>query len=126
MADLDFEYKLERMFAQAPAVPDAHGFALRVENRLNRNWAFRRWMISAVGVVGGLIAAGQLVGANVNDRMQGIGAAAWHDATRNFGALTPQIKALSYLSVGHEVIWMGGALALLAVALIATRSIEEL
>jgi hypothetical protein len=27
MADLDFEVRLERMFAQAPAVPDPDGFA---------------------------------------------------------------------------------------------------
>jgi hypothetical protein len=72
----------------------------------------------------GLIAAGQLVGANLSNHAQGFGAAAWREATQSFGSVTPQFKALSYLPIGHEVIWMGGALALLAVALIATRSIE--
>jgi hypothetical protein len=57
--------------------------------------------------------------------MQGIGNEAWADASSRIGAFTPEWKALSYLPMGTEVLWMGAALAVLAVALMATRMIEE-
>jgi hypothetical protein len=126
MADLDFETRLERLFAQPPAIPDGVGFARRVEGRLDRSWAMRRYAITVAGLVGGLIAAVQLVGANMTQKMEGLGAAAWSDASHRLGVIAPQWKALSYLPMGQEMVWMGGALAVLAVALIATRSIEEI
>ena len=125
MADLDFENRLERMFSQAPAFPDADAFARRVEGRLDRAWTVRRWAIGAAGIAGGVIAAFQMVGSNVSQRMQGAGSQAWADATRELQAFTPEWKALSYLPMGTEVVWMGAALAVLAVALMATRMIEE-
>ena len=73
MADLDFETRLERMFAQPPAFADADAFARRVESRLDRAWTVRRWAIGAAGLVGGVIATGQVLGANVTQRMQGLG-----------------------------------------------------
>jgi hypothetical protein len=125
MADLDFETRLERMFAQAPAFADADAFARRVEGHLDRAWTVRRWAIGAAGVVGGVIAAGQLLGSNVTERMQGYGVDAVADASRSLSSFTPEWKALSYLPMGTEVVWMGAALAVLAIALMATRMIEE-
>ena len=52
MADLDFENRLERMYAQAPAMPDSDAFARRVEGRIDRSWTVRRWAIGAAGVAG--------------------------------------------------------------------------
>ena len=125
MADLDFETRLERMFAQVPAMPDSDAFARRVEGHLDRSWTVRRWAIGAAGVVGGVIAAGQMLGSNLTERMQGMGNEALADASRSLSSFTPEWKALSYLPMGTEVLWMGAALAVLAVVLMATRMIEE-
>jgi hypothetical protein len=38
MAEIDFERRLERLFADAPELPDASAFATRIEGRLNRGW----------------------------------------------------------------------------------------
>src|SRR5688500_4317678 len=74
MADLDFETRLERMFAQPPALADADAFARRVESKLDRSWMVRRWAIGAAGLVGGVVATGQVLSTNLTERMQGISA----------------------------------------------------
>ena len=126
MADLDFETRLERMFAQPPAFVDADAFARRVEGRLDRSWTVRRWAIGAAGLVGGVVATGQVVGSNLSERMQGFGAETIADLTAGARDFAPELKALSLLPVGTEVLWMGAALAIMALALVATRMLEEL
>ena len=42
MAELDFERRLERLFAETPAYADDDAFAERVERRLDRGWTARR------------------------------------------------------------------------------------
>ncbi|MGZ8408248.1 MAG: hypothetical protein ACXWVJ_09495 [Caulobacteraceae bacterium] len=125
MSDLDFEYRLERMFAAAPAFADSAAFAQRVESRLDRNWAMRRVMIGVAGLGGGLIAAMQMIGSRFGEQVNGLGGDAVAQAGRAFGSFSPEWKALSYLPYSTEVLWMGAGLAVLAVALIATRAIEE-
>src|SRR6185437_15825039 len=68
MAERSFEYELSRLFADAPAMPDADLFALRVDERLRRGWTFRRVLIGGLGVVGGVIGGAQLLGGGVVDR----------------------------------------------------------
>ena len=126
MADLDFETRLERMFAQPPTFADADVFARRVESRLDRSWTMRRWAIGVAGLVGGVVATGQVVGSNLSERMQGFGAETMADLTNSARGFAPELKALSVLPVGTEVLWMGAALAVMAVALVATRMLEEL
>ena len=126
MADLDFETRLERMFAQPPAFADADQFARRVENHLDRSWTVRRWAIGAAGLIGGIVATGQVLGSNVSQRMQGLGSEAVADLTSGLNSFAPEWKALSLLPVGTEVLWMGAGLAIMAVALVATRMLEEL
>jgi hypothetical protein len=126
MADLDFETRLERLFAQPPAFADSDIFARRVESRLDRSWTVRRWAIGAAGLAGGLVATGQVLGSNISQRMQGFGTEAMADVTDGLRSFAPEWKALSLLPVGTEVLWMGAALAIMAVALVATRMLEEL
>src|SRR5437870_5625153 len=66
----DFERRLERLFAEAPELPDCAVFAERVEGTLSRGWATRRWLIGSAGVVGGVIAASQLFASNVFERVE--------------------------------------------------------
>src|ERR1700749_938961 len=70
MAELDFERRLERLFAEPPELPDAASFAERVERRLDRGWTARRGLIGAAGVVGGVIGASQLMVSNVFQRVE--------------------------------------------------------
>ena len=125
MADLDFETRLERMFAQAPAFSDADGFARRVEGHLDHSWTMRRWAIGVAGIAGGLFATAQVLGSNLTERMQGVGAGAMADVTSSLSGFAPEWKALSYLPMSTEVLWMGAGLGTLAIALMATRMLEE-
>jgi hypothetical protein len=126
MADLDFETRLERMFAQPPAFADADSFARRVESRLDRAWTVRRWAIGAAGLIGGVVATGQVVGSNLTLQMQGVSADVMAEASGALRSFTPEWRALSMLPIGTEVLWMGAGLALMAIALVATRMLEEL
>ncbi len=60
--DNRFEFRLGRMFAEAPALPDAELFRLRVLEKLDRGWTARRLLIGVMGAAGGLVGAVQLVG----------------------------------------------------------------
>ena len=124
MADPDFEAKLGRWFAEAPALPDADGFARRVEDRLDRSWAMRRILIGLAGLIGGLFAAGQMLGARLLDEVSGVSGASMTAVDEGMRTLG-QLRILSMLPVGGEVLWVGVGLALLAVVLMATRSLEE-
>ena len=57
----EFDPMIERLFARPPAMPDAEGFARRVEERLDRGWKMRTWALGGAGAVGGLIAVSQTV-----------------------------------------------------------------
>ena len=70
MADLDFDMRLSRMFAEAPALPDGDAFAQRVEAKLERNWTMRRVLIGAAGLGGGLIVAGQMLAPQINQKIE--------------------------------------------------------
>src|SRR3989344_92955 len=59
MAELDFDRRLERLFADAPELPDAQAFPQRIEQRLNRGWTARRWLLGASGMAGGVIGGRQ-------------------------------------------------------------------
>src|ERR1700750_3068622 len=73
MVELDFERRLERLFADQPELADAGAFAERVERRLDAGWTARRWLIGAAGVVGGVIGASQLMVSNLFQRVETAG-----------------------------------------------------
>jgi len=124
MADAEFEAQLGRWFATAPAFADADVFTRRVEGRLDRSWTLRRALIGAAGVGGGLIAVGQMLGVHMFQRLEGVSqasATALSQGSRTFS----QLQHLIDLPISGEVLWMGAALAVLAVILVATRMMEE-
>jgi hypothetical protein len=125
MADPDFETRLTRLFAQPPEFADSDGFARRVESRLDRSWTLRRLLIGAAGIGGGAVAVTQTIGAHMFDRVAGFSdasAAAFSQSARTLS----QFPILTALPIGGEVMWVGAGLALLAVALVATRALENL
>ncbi len=124
MADPEFDTRLGRMFSETPAFADADGFARGVETRLARSWTLRRTMIGMAGVIGGLVAAGQMLGAHLWQAIGGFVATS-SEALARSGQAMGQLKVLGELPIGGEVMWVGLGLAVLAVVLMAARSLEE-
>jgi hypothetical protein len=125
MADPDFDARLLKLYGDAPELPDADGFARRVQDRLDRAWALRRVLIGAAGLGGGAIAVAQAVGAHAFEQVTSLTNAS--SAAMTKGATTlAQLPVLTALPVGGEVMWVGVGLGVLAVALVATRALENL
>lgn len=124
MAEFDFERRLERLFGDAPEMPDARDFAQRVEQRLDRGWTARRWLIGAAGVAGGVLGASQLLMSNIFQRVESA-----EQSARALGAglqrVTPTTDMVSALSGGYGV-WIAAGLAIVAMGFALSRMIEEI
>ena len=125
MAEVDFERRLERLFAEAPELPDGKGFAERVERRLDRGWTARRWLIGGAGVVGGVVGASQLMLSNVFQRVETA-----EDSARllssGLSQVAPRAEWMTMLGGGGGVVWIASGLAVLAMGFVLTRVIEEI
>jgi hypothetical protein len=126
MADPSFEQLVCRLYAEPPATADASAFAAKVSRRLERGWALRRVLIGAAGVVGGLIAAAQVVGANVVQRVSAASETADNRAHDVADIILARSHLLfgGHLPIGGEALWMVGGLAAVGVALAAARVME--
>jgi hypothetical protein len=124
MVDPDFERRLERLFLDPPALADADDFADRLEARLGRGWAARRWLLGAAGVAGGLVAASQLLFSGLFARVG--------DAETAARAAPAHIEAAvvahgpSILSGGDGVVWTAVGVAVVLAGFVLTRMIEEI
>jgi len=123
MADLDFERRLERLFAQHPEMPDSAAFAERIERRLDRGWNLRRWLIGAAGVAGGVVGASQLVMSNLFQRVESAEQSA-RVLSQGLARVTPTTDMVSALSGGYGV-WIAVGLAVLTMGVFAARLVEE-
>lgn len=126
MAEPNFEFQLERLFAEVPRAPDADLFAALVMGRLDRGWTARRVLIGGMGLVGGLIGAGQLIGADALGR----GAAMFGHANQLLtqtllSAMPPGLPAAD-VGLETQVIWMAGALVLVGTGLGLARLFREI
>jgi hypothetical protein len=124
--DTSFEFTLERMFAQAPARPDADFFAARVLERLDRGWTARRLLIGSMGALGGLVGAYQIIGAGA---LQQVTAA----ASRSNAFFTQHVThdlnsaiAPAGFALDSQALWMAAALALVAAGLGLARLVREI
>ena len=124
MAELDFERRLERLFNDAPDLPDAAAFAQRIENKLDRGWNMRRWLIGAAGLAGGVIGASQLFMSNLFARVETAEQSA-RLVGQGLSRVSPSTDMVSALSGGYGV-WIAVALALAAMGYFASRLIEEI
>ena len=124
MAEVDFERRLERLFAEVPELPDASAFAERLERRLNRGWTARRWLIGAAGVAGGLIGASQLLVSGVFQRVESAEVSA--RALSQSLTQTAPAQWISQLPSGGGVVWMAAGVAVVMMGFVLTRVIEEI
>ncbi len=127
MAERDFEFDLERMFAQAPACPDPDGFARKVEAKMSRDWRVRTLGIGAAGVIGGVIAFTQSVGAGLGGRIQNFSANTASTALAADGAYdhfwTQFASVLNAPGVG--MFWVTSAVLVVAAVVGVTRAFDQ-
>ncbi len=126
--DRHFEAQLESAFADSSVFADADLFARRVNDALERNWLMRRVLIGALGVAGGLIGGAQLLRSGLIEHLGAVGGA-WRLVGADLTNL-PMDRVVSELfgavpSTATEVLWMSGAMAILALGLFVTRAIRD-
>ena len=125
MAEVDFERRLERLFAEGPDLPDAGAFADRIERRLNRGWNVRRWLIGAAGVVGGVIGASQLMMSNLFQRVESAEESA-RVLTSGLSQVGNSPDWVGLLGSGGATVWVASGLAIVAMGFALRRVIEEI
>ena len=129
MGDRTFEAELERCFAQGPALADADLFSQRVSAALDRGWTMRRALIGVLGLAGGVIGGAQFLHFGLIAHVGSVEATSRllaDDVTRLPAARTLFGLINSGASMDGEVLWMSGALAVLALGLFVTRAIREI
>ena len=125
MADVDFERRLERLFADFPEFPDAGPFAEKVERRLNTGWTARRWLIGAAGLAGGVIGASQLIMSNFVHQVENASEGSTRLLQAGVQQLAPRSDLLAALPAGSSVVWIASGMAVLAIGFVVTRVFEE-
>ncbi|MFL5295900.1 MAG: hypothetical protein ACJ798_05910 [Phenylobacterium sp.] len=125
MAEVEFERRLERLFAESPEFADAGSFAERVERRLDAGWTARRWLIGAAGVIGGVIGASQLMVSNIFQRVE-----AASDSARLLSTGLNHISSgtdwWAAVSTGGATVWITAGLAVVMMGFVLTRVIGEI
>jgi hypothetical protein len=122
--DNSFEFRLERMFAEAPALPDAELFRLRVLEKLDRGWAARRLLIGVMGAAGGLVGALQLVGAGGLGALAAFGAQSDAYTHRLFDQLAAILPAGG--PAAGEVLLTAAVLAIIGAGFGVARLIRDI
>lgn len=126
MAELDFERRLERLFADAPAFSDEKAFADSVDQKLNRGWTMRRWLIGAAGLVGGVVGASQLIMSNFVGQMEAASEGSTRLVRAGMAEWAPRLDLLAMLPAGSSVVWLASGLAVLGLGFVLSRVIEEI
>lgn len=125
MAELEFERRLERLFNEPPAFSDEGAFAASVEQKLDRGWTLRRWIIGAAGLVGGVVGASQLIMSNFIEQVETASQGSTRLIEAGFTQWAPRLEMLSALPAGSSVVWIAGGMAVLAIGFVVTRVLEE-
>jgi len=125
MAELEFERRLERLFAAPPNFADDEAFAVAVEKKLTRGWNLRRWIIGVAGLTGGVIGASQLIMSNFVHQVESASEGSTRLLQAGVQQLAPRAELLSTLPAGSSVVWIAGGMAVIAIGFVVTRVFEE-
>ncbi len=123
----DIDHQIARLFAEPPVFSDQAAFTMAVQSRLERGWAMRRVLIGAAGGVGGLIAAAQVVGANLVQRAAAVSQSAdlrAQDFVAELAARGQSVVHIHAPPLGGEAFWMVAGLAAVGVGFLAARLME--
>jgi hypothetical protein len=126
MADLELESRLDRLFAETPALGDEGAFARTVERRLDRSWTLRRLLIGGLGVAGGVIGVGQVAASGVVGRAEIISTQSAKVLSIAFANHLPAHLFSGSLPLGPDFLWAAGALCAVALGLAVMRAIGEI
>src|ERR1700742_5187521 len=102
--DRMFEARLERLFGEAPGFADAELFAVRVRDRLDRRWTLRGLLISALGLLGGMVVVYQTAGDGLISRVQSLPGASRAVMGRALEHLVPWRLSVSGAPFAGEMI----------------------
>lgn len=125
MANNDFDAMLSRAFAAPPPMADAEAFHARVERRLDRGWALRRLAIGAAGGAAGLIAVAQLITGRFAADLRQVSTKGVSSVDLGVDRLMDQVAQFVSKPASVETLWLGAALAAIALAFAVTRLVEE-
>ncbi len=125
MAERSFEMELGRLFDEPPSLQGGELFALRVEERLDRGWTFRQFLIGGLGIVGGLILGGQILGSDLATRLNAVTAVSNDLVSAQLARLSELHILPAGLPINGEILWMSAGLAAVALGLALTRAIKE-
>jgi len=126
MAEASFEGRLERMFAETPAMRHADLFTLQVVDKLDRGWTARRLLIGVMGAAGGVIGSAQILGSGVIGHIQALSAQSNAYLLQHVSQAIPQGLLPAGVALNGQVIWMAAALAVVAAGLGLARGIREI
>ncbi|MET0337395.1 MAG: hypothetical protein ABW063_06490 [Caulobacter sp.] len=126
MADLEFETRLDRMFADTPVFEDREVFARQVVTRLERGWSMRQWTIWIAGFIGGLTGVWQLIRSGILVRAEDIPTEPVRMLSHRVMEVSKVGLEFSSLPYGGEVMWAAAGLSTLAVIFVAMRAAGEL
>jgi len=122
----EFEFRLERMFAETPTAADAELFALRVLERLDRGWTARRFLIGAMGAFGGLIGAYEILGTGAVGQLTALVGRSNDYLARHVAASVTGALAPGGIYVDVQAIWLAGALIIVAAGFGLARLVREI
>ena len=126
MSNDDFERRLTRLFAETPPLPGEAVFAERVQERLARGESMRRLVFAAMGGLGAVVATGELLSANVGERLTQASAESSQVLQLGWTAVTRDASGLlAAVSMQTEVMWTVAGLGALVVALLTTRMADR-
>lgn len=125
MAEPDFEAQLNRMFAEAPSFPDAALFNAEVEARLNRGWAMRRLFIGIAGAAAGVLAAFQMLGSRFSSEVSQLSRNSGHNLQLEIDGAVAKFNSVLTTPASAEALWLAVGLAVVALAFVVTRAVED-
>ncbi len=130
-----FDGEIERLFARPPAMDGGEAFAERIERRLARGSRMRTAVVSAAGLVGGVLAVQQAVGSGFTLNLSSRAAESGPDASAALAAgtdWTQYLDLIQTLGVGQDwaalpsmpLFWLASAALIAAAAFTAARNVN--
>ena len=124
MPEVEFERRIEGLFAEGADFSDSEDFSDRVERRLNQAWLIQRCLIGGAGLAGGLIAVSQLMVGSLFRRVEEVGESALA-VSGEFSRSVSGVEIFTALPGGFDV-WVSAGLGTLILGVVLQQVIKEI